>query len=287
MIPSQDSSCKEEEVRQELQRLGVPLRTREEMEAMQRVACVALGAGKYGSCVRSVDPATQQAVVIKTFKGHDLNSLLVEARNLQRFQIPGVQRLVGVCVETSQLLTCYAGYTVEEYFLRHVPYSQAVTVFLQLARTVQAILARGYTHNDLKKDNMCVRDTSGGPVATIIDLGIATPVGTRRVFPTKTHPEDFPWVPPELLANTHPTSEASDAYRFANAVKEALRLREGAPHPPTVHALMHWLEAALRPDPTQRPPLAALVRVLEALQEATYSVSPPRLPPHGPGWRGE
>ena len=278
-MPSNSSTnhSSEQGLQQELQGLGVRLLAKEDVQAMLRASCEALGAGKQGSCVLSVDPATQQKVVIKTFKQRKVDAFLVEVRNMQRFSgVPGVQQLVGVCLQTNQQVTQFAGCTVGEYFQHHVPFSTGVTVFLQLARAVQTILAQGYTHNDLKKDNLCVRDTTAGPVATIIDLGIATPLGTLRVFNTK-DPEDFPSEPPELHTHTHPTSEASDAYRFAYSVKEALRLRPGAPHAAPVLALITWLEEALLPDPAQRPPVAALVRALELLHQEPLSVSPPRL----------
>lgn len=282
MGSSDGDICEEEveEVREKLQQLGVHLLEREEVRAMQSAKCVFAGAGWYGSCVKGVDPATQQAVVIKTFNGRNLQSLLKEVRNLQHFlHVPGVQQLVGVSVENCQAVTCYAGRTVEQYFKQPVPFAHAVTVFLQLARAVQAMPARGYTHNDLKNENLCVLDTSSGPLATIIDLGIATPLGTWRVFGPKSCYEDQPEEPPELQANTHPTSEASDAYRFAYNVKKTLQLCDGVPRTSLVRAFKRWLEAALRHDPAQRPTMEALVRVLEALQEAMLSVSPSRQSP--------
>ena len=200
-------------LRSKLKKIGVRI-LEKEVKAMTDCVCQYLGAGAYGSCIRTVDPHTQKQVVVKTFND-DYHSLFLETKNLHRFQIGGVQRLMGVCIESCQLLTYFAGDTAINYFEKNVPFVDAAIVFLQTARTLKNITTRGFTHNDLKYDNVCVSDEGKGIVATIIDLGLMKPIGTERVTRTKRHPHAKPWVAPELVTQTLSNSEASDAYSLA------------------------------------------------------------------------
>ena len=107
------------------------------------------------------------------------------------------------------------------------------------------------------------------------DFCLATPVGTERFYSKTSHPEKYPWLAPELLMHTHPTSEASDVYGLAGMMEQLLRLEKGCTYHPLVAAMIRWMEDARRPDPTERPNLAALVQVLEALLEEASKASPP------------
>lgn len=81
-----------------------------------RAAPTTLGAGAFGSCVKVSDLHSETKLVIKTFSRRPLEHLAAEALKLQRVQLPGVQRLVGVCADSHQLVTQYAGKTLMEHF---------------------------------------------------------------------------------------------------------------------------------------------------------------------------
>ena len=68
-----------------------------------------LGEGTSGSCCKVVHPRTKEELVIKTFKEDTLDGLLSEVDNLHKLQGPGVQKVVGVCLTSRQLITDFAG----------------------------------------------------------------------------------------------------------------------------------------------------------------------------------
>ena len=171
-------------------------------------------------------------------------------------------------------MTYFAGNTADHYFEKPFSFVEAATIFLQVARALREIIHRGFTHNDLKGNNVCVSVESSDPVATVIDFGLATPVGTERFYRKKSRPEKYPWLAPELLMHTHPTSEASDVYSLAGMMEQLLGLEKGCAYHPLVAAMIMWMEDARRPDPAERPNLAALMQVLEALLEEASKASP-------------
>lgn len=234
-----------EKVRSEFRDMGVRVLEEREVDAMKDELCETLASGAFGQCDKALDPHTRQQVVIKTFVGNVYDNLVTEVKNLHHLQMVGVQRLMEVCVDTCQMLSYFAGTTAEQYFREPVPFGDAVTIFLQLARALQGIIARGFTHNDINGSNICVSDETRGPVATIIDLGLAGPVGIEGLYPTKSHPEHYPWVPPEFLTHTHPTSEASDVYAFADMMEKLLGPENGSIH----HSLVSWMDAAKHRNP--------------------------------------
>ena len=157
--------------------------------------------------------------VVKTFFDDRVDDLLHEVVCLQRLQQAGVQRVMGVCIDTQQLLTYYAGKEADHYFEKcGVSYGDKLSVFLQLAHTLQGVVNKGFTQNDLKIDNVCVSVGSSGPVATLIDFGVAPPLSTEHTCKKNKHPQEHPWVAPELQLHTHATSEASEVYSLGDTM---------------------------------------------------------------------
>ena len=250
-----------------LKEMGFCVLEKEEVEAMSGSLHQSVIAGSLGNCIKTVDPRTYQQVVIKNLNGN-FNCLFTELRTLHQLQMPGVQRLMGVCSDTCQLLTYYAGHTALHYFMNAVPFVgvfDAANIFLQIARALKAIIDRGFTHNDLKDNNVCVSDKDNHLVATIIDLGLASPIGTERIYEQNFSPEVYPWLAPELLTHTHPSSEMSDVYSLAYMMLKLLKLKQGYVCRQVDAGLIWWIEAAMSPEPAQRPTLAVLVMVLERI----------------------
>lgn len=194
---------------------------------MNSFYCESLGAGAYDLCCLVLEPTTLKELVIKIFKKDGLDDLVEEAINLTEARVPGVQRLIAACVEARQLLLHYAGITVDKYFRKPISFANAIDVILQVSRTLQRMLIRGYVHNDIKNNNICVLNEEIGPVATVIDLGGARRVGIHGIFGNDldlTFLSRFPWIAPELLRDTHPCSEASDVYGLAYLIKELVGL---------------------------------------------------------------
>lgn len=153
----------------------------------------------------------------------------------------------------------------------------AATVWAGVAGALDAAHGRGVLHRDVKPGNVVV---DAGGRAHLIDFGIARSTGdatmTMAGFVLGT--PDF--LAPEVAAGG-PATPASDAWQLAATISFALSgqpprgghveaisaLRaaaSGAPltHLPTRSAHLALLRDCLVTDPTRRPPLAAVNRVL-------------------------
>ena len=205
-----------------MQQKGVRLLKRRLVAKLTSSQHKSLGKGTYGSCYLVEEAATHTPLVVKTFTRNALKDLVTEATNLHRLRLPGVQRAIGVCVETRQLISPFAGNTAKDYFRTCPSVPDSLSVFLQVSRTLRRITRNHFAHNDLKGNNICVRVEKSGPVATIIDLGLAKPVGTTRFYAQTPFTERYPWIAPELLQHTGHCCEASDVYGLAYFIHHEL-----------------------------------------------------------------
>ncbi|KAK8407847.1 hypothetical protein O3P69_002406, partial [Scylla paramamosain] len=263
-------SKEEKEALRILHKYDVPLLTTRDVEHIVSKGTTRLGSGTYGSCDKAVDPKTQQPLVIKTFaKGlNGLENLVSEAANLQYLRLPGVQRLVGVCIHTRQMISHFAGITAQRYFKRTAPsLGDTLSVFWQVSRTLQQVLGKGLTHNDLKGDNVCVQVDTDVPEATIIDFGLARQVGTLLVYRKCSDPKRLPWLAPELLRHTHPCGEASDVYSLAHLLSQSLPVRNKPGQRPSLAALRKLMRRAHLVTPGKRPRLSAFTDLLQQMHE--------------------
>lgn len=156
-------------------------------------------------------------------------------------------------------------------------FANCVSIFLQISKALRRLVKKGFTHNDLKEDNVCVSVKGSRPVATIIDLGLARPLGTLKIYRQRSNPALLPWVAPELILHTQPCSEASDVYSLAHLMHIVLGLTKRRAHRPSVAALVRWQQAALCPEPNKRPGLDEVIEVLEVLLKEAAAASPPGL----------
>ena len=248
-----------------LQRNGIPLFRSSYVQDISSLGLQSLGSGSYGACFKAIHPNTLKPLVIKTFPANSLDDLVVEAINLQQLQLFGVQRLVGVCVKTRQIITEFGGSTAERYFSTKPHFADTISVFLKISRILQRILRKGFAHNDIKGDNVCVQTDNNVQEVTLIDLGLARRVGTLKIYAETPNTSKFPWLAPELLRYTHPCCEASDVYSLAHLMKKVLCLKKRGGKSPSLAALEDWLWRAQCIDPSKRPSLSALTEVLETL----------------------
>ena len=238
----------------ELRAAGMRVFEQREVKEMSDALCEVLAAGAFGSCIKTVDPHTHHLLVVKTFFIEDLDNLLRETKNLLQVQMDGVQRLVGVCVEGCQLISHFAGVTLEEYFKNTVPLPDAADIFLQVTRTCKRIREKGFAHDDLHECNVCVSNGSSGLLATIIDFGVATSVCSETIF------HHGSWLSSD--------SEDNEIYRLAMMMYTLMWPDKALTQDPLGGPLVRWMEAATCPDPAQRrPSLAALQQVLETILE--------------------
>ena len=249
-----------------LHQQGIRLFKTDDVKAIETQGTKLLGWGASGSCHLAFDPSTRQPIVIKTFPRDSLDDLATEARNMHELRLPGVQRLVGVCVPTRQLITGFAGTTLNKYFRQTKPsFADAISVFLQISTTLQQMHDKGFSHNDIKDDNICVQVDSNGPKATIIDLGLAERDGATQIYQYTSDTDSYPWIAPELLLHTHPCGEASDVYSMAYLLANNFKTSNTRGMHPLVAALISWMRSARSPKPRERPCLAALTDLLQRM----------------------
>lgn len=248
-IESDIDSESPDNVEAALRALGVRVLGRQEVRAMTGVRCEVLGEGAFGSCIKTQHLDTGAPLVIKTLYRGDLRAVLEEASNLHHLQVEGVQRLVGVCVQDAQIVSHFAGEALDQYFYgRQVPLHDAAAVFVQVCRALQRVVSLGYIHADLHAGNVCVLQGSRGPVATLIDLGLACPLGPHA-------------------------HEDEDVHSLAQMMESLLEPDRLCQHHPLVGDLITWIDAATfckphcKPQPHQS--LEALEHVLTAILEHT------------------
>ena len=91
-------------------------------------------------------------------------------------------------------------------------------------RALKDIITRGLTHND---------------------LGLMKPIGSERAIVRKHHINALPWAAPELVTQTHPSSEVSDAYSLAFMMNDLLKLKVGCISENLDAGLIRWMRLKL------------------------------------------
>ncbi|XP_050728032.1 serine/threonine-protein kinase PkaB-like [Eriocheir sinensis] len=139
-----------------------------------------------------------------------------------------------------------------------------LAAFVALARDVQQLHACGYTHNDIKPDNVVVRqDAKGRLQVSLIDYGLAKRFGTGLRI-ARTHTHRTPWMAPELLRGA-PCSPPVDVFSLGYVLRRVLA---------TCHTQYPGLEVladrAMRANPAQRPSAA---RIIKTVKEYTGQTS--------------
>lgn len=233
---------------------ALPLLSREELLAVEGDDPIALGGGAFGKVWR--DP--QKDLVVKI--SHDMGSFrnaIIEAKILQLLDgFECVQRLVGVCPDELALVTHYGGPTL--VCLSGLSLEHKISVGLQVARACADVHAAGFSHNDIKADNICVNMTSGRPEVTLIDFGMALVSGTPMGLPCSWK-EDLPYAPEICQNKTHGRcSSQSDVYSIGQII---CKLFEGPKMPV---ALRRWFFKSQKASPEERQGLQALIEYLEA-----------------------
>ncbi|XP_069185173.1 proto-oncogene tyrosine-protein kinase Src-like [Procambarus clarkii] len=117
-----------------------------------------LGSGGYGSCqLVSVSSSLWVAKTCGTSRCGP-QTLIQEIKALSALHgVAGVQKLVGVCPEALTLVTEYSGETWSDVLERRQASVQVcLEVTSQVCRIMSTIHARGWTHMDIKANNVCV-----------------------------------------------------------------------------------------------------------------------------------
>ncbi|XP_076039337.1 uncharacterized protein LOC143024421 [Oratosquilla oratoria] len=142
-----------------------------------------------------------------------LPAMVKEAEALAALSgVPRVSTLFGVGKNPVTMITSCGGRSLYKLILRgQLSKYQAVHIGLQVAESVRLIHLRGWTHNDLKQDNIVVTRNCDLWDATLIDFGSAVRIGKAVYRKDKTGHINFPHIAPELFKGRG-TSSASDVY---------------------------------------------------------------------------
>lgn len=172
-----------------------------------------IGSGVFGDC--TLLRYKKKKYVLKRLSGKNvLKYMEREISGLKRCRGKGVLRLHGVCVETGDIVTNYAGKALDKCVGEEgLKVHKAIIILKQVVSAVQGIVKRNYCHNDIKANNVCLkRPTSVYPKVTLIDLGLSTAIGEAPYKSiSQKRAENFPWLAPEMHQGK-PCSEASEVF---------------------------------------------------------------------------
>nr|WOZ57611.1 serine/threonine kinase [Menippe mercenaria nudivirus] len=181
-----------------------------------------VGSGNYGYCYN----VKYKNVLYVCKKLRNLQDWYDETMNLYHVRdVPHVQQLVGVCGDTFECITVYAGITLETFF--SVPENKCKAKVFDVITNVIDIVAdmhniAGLAHNDIKPNNICIIVDSMRNLyqLTLIDFGLSCSLGCDVFqqdcnFDTST----FYWLHPHLLSGMTPCSSHTDAYSIVQLAK--------------------------------------------------------------------
>lgn len=162
---------------------------------------------------------------------------------------------MGVCPDELGIVTRYEG-PIFDRRCNDLPLEQRVSIALQIARVCGSLHAAGFTHNDIKRNNLCVETTSTGPVVTLIDFGMAYVSG--RAMAVKCSWREGLHYAPEICKNATlgRCSSLSGVYSLGQVLWPFFEAHETP-----------WFEASESMSPSERQGLRVLIECLEAEQD--------------------
>ncbi|ROT60870.1 hypothetical protein C7M84_021492 [Penaeus vannamei] len=240
-------------------RLSVPILSAKKAMAMLGPNPHLLGAGKDGEAYlnREADLVVKFAMCYRSCR-----SVMREALALDLLkEVPGVQRLVGVCLERALIVTRYAGPTMSDWKSGKSRLRPKVWLYIlsKVTLTLRTIHRNGLVHNDVKGDNICLRKSKGEIDVTIIDFGLAKragmqlpPLGTWS--PGEHHP-------PEFFRDQAECSDLTDAFSLGKLVRAFLDIQS--------QELLDWFQESQSHAAKEREGLSELLWCLKLEQKTS------------------
>ena len=176
-----------------------------------------LGAGGMGTVVLAEDAwRPGRRVALKSAPFDDVaacQALESEFAVLRQLRHPGVVAVLdfGACEETRQVF-----FTMEHAdgcglteCARDAPFARIAELLASTCRALAFVHSRGIVHRDLKSANVVVVETEAGPVARLLDFGLAAHAGAAG--PGSTFSGTISHAAPEMLAGS-PVDGRADLY---------------------------------------------------------------------------
>ncbi|XP_076030386.1 tyrosine-protein kinase-like [Oratosquilla oratoria] len=147
-----------------------------------------------------------------------------EAGMLQQLGgVPGIPRLLSTCLEPLAIVTSFDGHQTLWDKLLEQPVAltgfDVVDVLSQVVETVRGLHAHHVSHNDLKWDNIVLRQKKRRYIATVIDFGSACQIGKAPYRPCDER--KFPHLAPEIAQGLVATFR-SDVYSLGHIMEGVL-----------------------------------------------------------------
>lgn len=225
-------------------------------------SCQCLGGGGYGDAFLVGHPdVPSKRLVVKDFRGHQEEMVRELGALLLVQDVPGVQRLAGVCLDTKEIITEYAGKTLHrEVLLRDLSMKDKLWVTYRTLFTVDRLHKKGLCHNDLKLDNICIDHTPSGLYkVTLIDFGLVRTTWSVVLQREVHHPNEyFPWMSPEVAARG-PCSPASDVFSLGVLIFMVFD-QSSIPY-----KVRRWATQAMNQQAKERPSLQNGMNVIKNL----------------------
>lgn len=146
-----------------------------------------LGRGGMGDVYHAeqTDPIRREVAIKRAAQGLDAEAVLarfeVESQALAQMEHPGIARVFDAGTDVDGrpyfVMELVRGQPITEFCSdRHLSRRERLRLFCSVCYATQHAHQKGILHRDLKPSNILVYEELGGPVAKVIDFGIAKPL---------------------------------------------------------------------------------------------------------------
>ncbi|XP_066955053.1 serine/threonine-protein kinase pakC-like [Macrobrachium rosenbergii] len=181
----------------------------------------------------------------------ELSSLLL-VKGMQ-----GHQQVIAVNASNMIIASEFAGLDLTKWLqFSRFSKSEELLFINKLAKALHELHALGYTHNDVKVNNVCVKRTETGLEVSLIDYGLAALVGEVQRFKGM----KVSFMAPEIFEGEG-ASEASDVYSLGYMLQEMM---EGGYLKGMTDEVKFWTEDSVKDEKYSRPALQKLIQLTES-----------------------